>query len=137
MKTPLVYIHNGTSTFVEKDIQILKMNYSVKVFHFKTLNKYAVPFQFLNELIFLTKNLRSKLCVVQFAGYHSFLPIIFKFLFRKKCIIVLGGSDCVSFPSIKSNQVLIAITCLFALKPPNFLSNTYPFCFKYFSIGYN
>ena len=106
MKTPLVYIHNGTSTFVEKDIQILKENYTVKVFHFKTTNKFAVPLQFLNELIFLSSNLRSKLSVVQFAGYHSFLPIIFKFLFRKKCIIVLGGSDCVSFPSIKYGSFL-------------------------------
>jgi glycosyltransferase involved in cell wall biosynthesis len=106
MKSPLVYIHNGTSTFVEKDIQILNENYAVKVFHFKTMNKFVVPFQFLNELIFLSLNLRSKHYVIQFAGYHSFLPIIFKFLFRKKCIVVLGGSDCVSFPSIKYGSFL-------------------------------
>lgn len=36
-----------------------------------------------------------------FAGYHSFVPVIFGKLFRKPSIIVAGGIDCVSFPSVK------------------------------------
>jgi glycosyltransferase involved in cell wall biosynthesis len=35
-----------------------------------------------------------------FAGYHSIIPVIFAKLFNKPCIIVAGGIDCVSFPSV-------------------------------------
>ena len=106
MKSPLVYIHNGSSTFVEKDIKILNENYAVSVFHFKTQKKIAVPLQFILELLFLIKNRKSKITIIQFAGYHSFLPIILKKIVNAKCVIILGGTDCVSFPSIKYGSFL-------------------------------
>jgi glycosyltransferase involved in cell wall biosynthesis len=35
-----------------------------------------------------------------FAGYHTIIPVIFAKIFNKPCIIVVGGIDAVSFPSV-------------------------------------
>lgn len=101
MKKKLLYFHNGKSSFVEKDISILSEFYDLKEFEFKTKLKIVVPFEFLRQMIFLFRHLTTKKSVVQFAGYHSFIPVVFKLIARKKVLIILGGTDCVSFPSIK------------------------------------
>jgi glycosyltransferase involved in cell wall biosynthesis len=48
--------------------------------------------------------------VVQFAGYQSFLPVLFGRIFPYKTFIILGGTDCASFPSISygsfNNKIL-------------------------------
>ncbi|MEW6470509.1 MAG: glycosyltransferase family 4 protein, partial [Bacteroidota bacterium] len=47
-------------------------------------------------------NLRSSdIVVCQFAGYHSFFPVLLSRWFGKPSLIVAGGTDCVSFPSIR------------------------------------
>ena len=38
--------------------------------------------------------------IVMFGGHHSLLPALFGKLFGKPCLIICGGTDCVSFPSI-------------------------------------
>jgi glycosyltransferase involved in cell wall biosynthesis len=38
--------------------------------------------------------------VVQFAGYHSLIPFVISSFLKKKNVIIAGGTDCVSFPSI-------------------------------------
>ena len=38
--------------------------------------------------------------IVQFSGYHAFLPTLFARISGKKSIIISGGTDCVSFPGI-------------------------------------
>lgn len=43
---------------------------------------------------------KSKVIVCQFAGFHTVLPVLFTKLFNVKTIIITGGTDCVSFPSI-------------------------------------
>lgn len=42
----------------------------------------------------------THLFVCQFAGTHSFIPVVIARLFGKKSVIFLGGTDCVSFPII-------------------------------------
>lgn len=39
--------------------------------------------------------------VVMFGGHQSFLPALFGYVFAKPCLIICGGTDCVSFPSIR------------------------------------
>ncbi|MES2568406.1 MAG: glycosyltransferase family 4 protein [Bacteroidota bacterium] len=61
----------------------------------------------------------SRLVICQFAGNHSFLPILFSRLFLKRSVIVAGGTDCVSFPSINYgnfNNRLLARTTAFSFK---------------------
>lgn len=97
----LIYIHIGLSSFVRKDIDILSKEYDLIISEFDLKRKKRLPITFLNQLMFLVKNLKkSKGVVVQFAGYQSYLPTRIAKLFNRKCILILGGTDTVSFPSI-------------------------------------
>ncbi|MDP5098755.1 MAG: glycosyltransferase family 4 protein [Crocinitomicaceae bacterium] len=101
-KPNLNYFHVGLSSFVKKDIEILSKEFSLNIHFFDQSSKSRLPLSFLKQFFFLlTKLFKSKATVVQFGGYHSFLPVFFKVIFRKKVIIVLGGTDCVGFPSIQ------------------------------------
>ena len=42
----------------------------------------------------------SKIILISFGGYWSFLPSLFGRIFNKKVAIVVHGTDCVSFPEI-------------------------------------
>jgi glycosyltransferase involved in cell wall biosynthesis len=102
MKKQIVYIHNGLSSFVEKDIEILNEVFNVIPFHFDVKVKWKVIFSFIHQFFFLLKfGFKSKVLVIQFGGYHSYLAVQFAKLTGKKSIIILGGTDCVSFPSIR------------------------------------
>ena len=101
MKKKLLYFHNGKSSFVEKDISILSECFDLKEFEFKTKLKILVPFEFIRQILFLLRHLTTKKSIVQFAGYHSFFPVILKKILGTKVLIILGGTDCVNFPSIK------------------------------------
>jgi len=101
MKKKLLYFHNGKSSFVEKDISILSEYYDLKEFEFKTKHKFLVPIEFIRQFLYLLRYLNVTKSVIQFAGYHSFIPVIFKKMAKKKVLIILGGTDCVNFPSIK------------------------------------
>lgn len=101
-KTKLMYIHVGLSSFVKKDIKILSETYELAIFHFDLSNKKQLPLTFFKQFLFITKNFRSSRAIItQFGGYQSYLPSIFNRLFGKKSIIIMGGTDAVSFPSIQ------------------------------------
>ncbi|MBI2258627.1 MAG: glycosyltransferase family 4 protein [Flavobacteriia bacterium] len=100
MKRKILYFHNGKSTFVEKDIEILKTQFEVIEFYFDVRNKKGIFTQFIKQIFFIFKHFKVKLFVTQFGGYHSFFPSLFKVLFYKIHVLVLSGTDCVAFPSI-------------------------------------
>jgi len=101
-KKNLIYIHIGLSSFVRKDIEILSKEYILNIHEFDLKQKKRLPLTFFNQLWMLLTSLRkSEGVIIQFAGYQSYLPTILAKLFNKKCILVLGGTDTVSFPSIK------------------------------------
>tara|TARA_B110000285_G_C15076280_1_gene590926 strand:- start:229 stop:1275 length:1047 start_codon:yes stop_codon:yes gene_type:complete len=102
MKQRVFYTHSVKTSFVRKDIGLLEENFSVKTFFFDPNNKFLVPFQFLKQFFvagFLI--LKSDIVITQFAGYQSFLPALFAKIYGKPSLIILGGTDCVSFPSIR------------------------------------
>ena len=120
MKTKLLYFHAGKSSFVLKDIEILEEDFYVIDFFFDTADKKKYLRQFFNQLLFIITHIfNSKIIVCQFAGNHTFLPILFSKLFFKKSAIVAGGTDCVSFPSINYGNF-----------NNSFLSKTTSFSFK-------
>jgi glycosyltransferase involved in cell wall biosynthesis len=97
----LIYISPDYSTFVKKDINFLSKKYSIAYHNHTWNNKLLLPISLLLQLAFLIKNIiYSKAIFVMFGGYWSILPAIFGKLFRKPVYIILGGTDCVSFPSI-------------------------------------
>lgn len=99
----VLYFHIGLSSFVEKDVAILKEEFELSIFHFQVKNKKQVPFSFFKQFFFILKNFfKSDIFVIQFGGYQSLIPCLFSKLFKKKkSVIILGGTDCVSLPSIK------------------------------------
>ncbi len=101
MKRKLVYYHIGTSTFIEKDIELLKTEYDVQVEYFDTINKYKLPLELIKQFFKLITLKKDTIVVSQFAGSHTALPSFFDFLKKLKTVIVLGGTDCVHFPSIR------------------------------------
>ncbi|MGK7391180.1 MAG: glycosyltransferase family 4 protein [Candidatus Cyclobacteriaceae bacterium M2_1C_046] len=52
-------------------------------------------------MIFLIKHMWSaQLCLCMFAGYHSILPAVLFKLLKKPFVIILGGTESVSIPSL-------------------------------------
>lgn len=101
-KERLLYFHVGLSSFVVKDIEIFREDYKVLDFFFDTHDKRKYPFRFLQQIGFLLRHIISaKLIVCQFAGHYAFFPILFSRLFFKRSVVIAGGTDCVSFPSIR------------------------------------
>jgi len=101
-KPRILYIHVGLSSFVKKDIDILSQSFELLIFHFDLSNKKKLPLVFIQQFFFLIRHsFSSKVSVTQFAGYQSFLPSLIAKFTRKKSILILGGTDTVSFPSIK------------------------------------
>lgn len=96
----ILYFYPNPASFVNKDLQILESKYSVKKFLFSQSSPKQTLFGFIEQFFFLIKNFNTKTIVIQFGGYHSFLPCLWGFLFNKKTILVLAGTDCASFPEI-------------------------------------
>lgn len=100
-KPKIILVYNYLSSFIKKDIDILSENFEVISFDFFTPKKSGTPFKFIEQLFFMLWHIWSaKLVICQFAGYHSFIPAFIAKLTYKKCIIISGGTDTVSFPSI-------------------------------------
>ncbi|MCD6017178.1 MAG: hypothetical protein K0S53_299 [Bacteroidetes bacterium] len=125
MKAKILYFHAGKSSFVIKDIEILQEKYLVLDFFFDTSNKKRYIAQLFQQCGFILKNIiGSQLIVCQFAGHHTFLPVLFSKLFFKKSVVVAGGTDCVSFPSIgygNFNNKLLSRTTSFTFKNCNLI----------------
>jgi len=86
---------------VRNDESLLKKKFRVHSYFFDQ-KKLKLPFSFVFQFFFLLfKGWRSDIFVSWFAGYSSFLPSIFSKLFNKPHLIILGGTDCYSFPSIR------------------------------------
>ncbi len=99
-KNVLVF-YNHLSSFIKKDLEILSTQFNVQQHDFLPKSKLHTPLSFLSQKLFLLKNIWSAdLLLVQFAGYHSFLPSLFAKLLGKPCLIVSGGTDAHYFPGI-------------------------------------
>ncbi len=101
MLLKLLYLSPQPSTFIRKDIEFLSAHFRVREHDFLLRGKFLLPLMFLRQLLFLLKNIPSaEVVVVMFGGYHSFLPALLSKIFGRPCHIILGGTDCTSYPSI-------------------------------------
>jgi glycosyltransferase involved in cell wall biosynthesis len=101
MRKQILYFCTNYSSFVNKDIAIFQKEFEVNPFLFSVKNKYLTPFSFIKQFFFILMNIfKADIIVCQFAGYHSFFPVLFAKLFSKPSLLILGGTDCVGFPSI-------------------------------------
>ncbi len=102
MKQKLLYYYPASTTFVRTDEELFRKDFLIKSFCFASKRKIFTPWIFFKQLIFIVQNIwNSDVTVCHFAGYHSFLPALINRLVKKPTIIILAGTDCVAFPSIK------------------------------------
>jgi len=95
----MTFVHE--SSFVKRDIEILKKNYFVYKFCFNSKSKVFLPIIFFEQfflLLFLTYKLKA--LVIQSAGYHSFLPTVFGIIFKTPVIIIAIGNESIKLPEI-------------------------------------
>ncbi len=98
----ILLIAPAASSFVLQDSEFLKEKYPVKLLIFHSYPKWKAPFEFIRHKIILLFTLhRYQLIICQFAGYHSYLPVLFGKLFSIPVLIICGGTESVSFPSIR------------------------------------
>lgn len=124
MKQSIIYIYPSHSSFIQKDIDFLSKKYKVKSPKHNWTDKKLVPLRFFQQLYFLSRNIsNSPVIFVMFGGYWSFLPSLFGKIFNKKVFIILGGTDCVSFPSINYGSLRKPLLA-------TFIKWSYQLCYK-------
>jgi len=101
MKKKALYICHSTTSFTKIDTLILSKKFDVIIFEFHIKGALSMPLLWIKQKLFLWKHIKeSSLVFCMFAGYHSIIPVVFARLYNKPCIIISGGIDAVSFPSV-------------------------------------
>jgi glycosyltransferase involved in cell wall biosynthesis len=96
----IIYVCTHYSSFVLKDIAILKTRFKVEVIQTNLSPKWLIPFRL--GLVFCKIVFRKRTIVInQFAGFLSVPGILAAKIRKHKVVTVLGGTDCVAFPSIQ------------------------------------
>ena len=103
MKKKILFIYTNYSTFVKCDYEILASENLVAKYQYKPVKgiaKNAVEFS--KQFFFLLFNLwKFDSVFIWFADYHSFLPVLFAKLLRKKSFVIVGGYDVANIPEFK------------------------------------
>ncbi len=95
----LIYIYPQKSSFINTDVAFLSKHYEVKTQDLEWSNPKKLVLNWFLQKLFLLKNIRNcKAVIISFAGYFSLIPVIFGKIFGVKTLLILNGTDCVSFP---------------------------------------
>ena len=99
MKKKIIYIYPDDTSFIRKDINFLSKKYSVLIYPQDWSKKKYILTNLFFQFIFLMRSTsKSSAIFVMFGGYWSLVPALVGKIFRKPVYIILGGTDCVSFP---------------------------------------
>jgi glycosyltransferase involved in cell wall biosynthesis len=96
----ILYVFAAPASFITKDIRLLSQAFELITASFNPPHKSFTPLYLLAQLRLLPALLTCDAIVCQFAGYHSALPLTLGKWFGKPGVIIAGGTDAVSFPSI-------------------------------------
>lgn len=101
MKENILFIYNNYSTFVKADYEILSSKHDVKKYYFKSQKGFGGLLELTKQFIFIiTKIWRFDSVFIWFADYHSFLPVLFTKVLRKKSFVIVGGYDVANIPEL-------------------------------------
>lgn len=116
----IYYVYPSLSSFVRNDLEGLAVNQRVIHQRIAWGKKWQTPWSFIKQLFHLIKHLtQTKVYIISFAGYHSFLPVLFGKIFRKKVFIVLNGTESVGIQALNYGSHLKTVLrwfCRFSLK---------------------
>lgn len=104
------------TSFVRKDLEILKAAHEVKEFHFFGFPKWKTPLFMLLQLWQILLHLRkTDLYVCQFVGYAAFFPAILSKLTGKPLLLITAGTESAALSSIGygdfEKRILGKFTC--------------------------
>lgn len=107
-KPYIIYEYPDKASFVKKDIELLSERYEVLSQENSWRKKTLTPFLMIRQVMFYLKFIRRvKAVFVMFGGYWALVPTLISRIFNKPCFIILGGTDCVSFPSLNYGNLRI------------------------------
>ena len=99
-KIRVLFVYSTLSSFVRKDLEILRKYFDVKEMKVMT---FLVPRRGRNPLVFL-KLIRgilwADIAYCWFANLNTFFATLFSMIFRKKSIVIVGGYDAAYVPEI-------------------------------------
>lgn len=101
LKKKALFFFPSLSSFIKKDLEILELQFNIHTNSFQPKKKWHSFSLLLKQFFFLLKNIRASIYIIEFAGYHSFLPVFFGRICKIPTLIICGGNDCHSFPAIK------------------------------------
>jgi glycosyltransferase involved in cell wall biosynthesis len=102
-KKKVLLIYQNYSTFVKEDFEILSSSFDVTKYYFKSSkNPFIFLFEFVKLFCYSIFQIpRHNIVYSWFADYHSFIPTLFGRIFLKRTVVIVGGYDAVSIPSIE------------------------------------
>ena len=102
MKKNILLVYNNFSTFVKTDYEILSEKYHVEKYQYKPVKGISRNvLEFIKQFLFLTFHIKKyNVIYIWFGDYHSFLPVLFSMVFKKKSFVVIGGYDVANLPEI-------------------------------------
>lgn len=131
----ILLIATAASSFVLQDAEMLSEKHQVKLLLFRSYPKWKAPLELIRHKILLLFTLpRYHLIICQFAGYHSFFPLLFGKFFRIPVLIICGGTESVSFPSIRYgnfHKKLLAWFTAYSLRHATHLAPKHPTLIDY------
>jgi glycosyltransferase involved in cell wall biosynthesis len=90
-RTRVLFVRTANSSFIEKDLDLLRKHFNVKV----------VDYSGKKKAMHVVKGvLWADITFSWFAGSHAALAVLFSRVLRKKAIVVTGGYDVANEPSI-------------------------------------
>ncbi|MCS6935061.1 MAG: glycosyltransferase family 4 protein [Chitinophagales bacterium] len=119
-KPKCIVVYPSRSSFIVKDIEIIKRRYTVIEYHFNRKKGIGLLVQLLHQFAFLVKYLpRADIVYVAFSQFQAVLPALFCRWMNKRCYIMVGGTDAHAFPEFGygnyTRKILSLATC-FALR---------------------
>jgi glycosyltransferase involved in cell wall biosynthesis len=120
MKPKLIFVKPIDAPFIQWDEQFLATHFRLKIISQDGARGFRfLIFQLKLCLILLYQLPAAKGVFVWFADYHAFFPVLLARLFGKKSIVVIGGYDATSIPSLRYGtfyRPLRAILCRYAVR---------------------
>ena len=93
----ILFVHNGMTPFIRKDLDILAGRYNVRTCEFRQ-NWYTVGL----SLLYMWMRVRSADVTFSWFGkLHAFFAVFFSRILGKKSVVVAGGDDVARMPHIR------------------------------------
>jgi glycosyltransferase involved in cell wall biosynthesis len=116
-KEKIFFQYTKFNSFVKRDAEILAEKYDLQYLGFNLQKKWQLPFfLFLQLFTVPIKLFKTKGTLIYFGGYHSLIPVIWAKIFKVKSVIIVGGTDAVSFPEINYGNFRKPILAWFTKK---------------------